>query len=217
MAKTTEVLAVDLDGVFLTKFSVADQALLARAIGVDQALLTHTMAVRAKKSGLYDQFRSGDLSSDEYWRWFFRSLGLTAMDARENFLKALCTLRSSDLEVSRLLDRIRARGVRTAVFSNNNVDNMAALERRFGLSGQFDALALSFEIGALKPDLEFFYRAADRLGVAPDRILVVDDSAANVRGAVQAGMDGILFRSPTNLERELIGRGLVEGVVDDDL
>ncbi len=217
MAKsTTEYVAVDLDGVFLVKFVSADQAVLAGAVGVPHALLTHTMAVRAKENGLYDRFRSGELSSDEYWSWFFRSLGVAA-DARESFLKALCSLRSSDLEVGRLLDRIRARGVRIAVFSNNYADNVASLERRFGLRGRFDALVFSFEVGALKPHPEFFYRAADRLGVASDRILVVDDSAANIRGAAQAGMEGVLFRGGTDLERELIGRGLVEGVAAADL
>jgi putative hydrolase of the HAD superfamily len=206
---TPEYIAVDLDGVFLHEFAAADLAVLAGAIGVRRSLLTHTMTVRAKENGLYDQFRSGELSSDDYWSWFFRSLGVAA-DARENFLKALCSLRNRDLEVGRLLDRIRARGVRTAIFSNNYSDNIALLERRFELRRRFDALVFSFEVESLKPDPTFFYRAADQLGVMPDRILVVDDSAANIRGAAQAGMEGVLFRGAKDLERKLIHDGLVK-------
>jgi HAD superfamily hydrolase (TIGR01509 family) len=108
------------------------------------------------------------------------------------------------------LDRIRARGVRTAIFSNNYSDNIALLERRFELRRRFDALVFSFEVESLKPDPTFFYRAADQLGVMPDRILVVDDSAANIRGAAQAGMEGVLFRGAKDLERKLIHDGLVK-------
>lgn len=203
-----EYIAVDLDGVFFVNLVSADLAQLAGKVGVHRDRLAYTMTVQAKENGLYDQFRSGEIGSEEYWGWFFHALGVAA-DAKASFLNTLCSLRHRDLAVESLLDRIRDQGMRTAVLSNNYADNVSLLEGRFGLRERFDALVFSFELGVLKPQPEFYCRAADRIGVLPERVLVIDDSVANIRGAVQAGMDGFLFRGAEDLERELIRRGLL--------
>jgi len=204
---TRKYIAVDLDGVVFVKFRSTGLAVLARAIGVQEALLRDTMTERANVGGLYDRFRCGGLNSEEYWEWFFGALGGNS-DARGVFLETLCSLRECDFEVGRLLEGLRARGLRTAVFSNNYPDNVASLDSRFGLRSRFDALVFSFEIGVLKPHPEFYARAADRLGVQPSEVVVVDDSAANICAAEEMGMDGILFRGAKELYRELLERGL---------
>jgi putative hydrolase of the HAD superfamily len=59
----------------------------------------------------------------------------------------------------------------------------------------FDAVVVSCEIGCRKPDAEMFDHVADRLGVDPESVVLVDDFEANVDGARRAGWHGLLVGS----------------------
>jgi 2-haloacid dehalogenase len=45
----------------------------------------------------------------------------------------------------------------------------------------------SWHLKARKPEGDAFERASERFGCAPDRLLLLDDSAANVGGAIRCG------------------------------
>lgn len=59
--------------------------------------------------------------------------------------------------------------------------------------GLFAGLALSFQVGARKPDRRIFEAAAGIAGVAPEECLLVDDIAANCAGAEAAGWQSLHF------------------------
>lgn len=80
--------------------------------------------------------------------------------------------------------KLQATGLQTAVVSNADGPPRAGLE---GLG----PVLLSGETGLRKPDPAAYALAAQRLGVDPARCVVVDDLAANVRGAAAAGMTGV--------------------------
>lgn len=79
-----------------------------------------------------------------------------------------------------LVRRARAAGTPTALVSDAHAvpDDCAVL---------FDVLVLGPVLGVRKPDPEVFRRTADRLGLDVSDCVVVDDVAANVRGARAAG------------------------------
>lgn len=90
----------------------------------------------------------------------------------------------------RLLEAVRwarTRGVRTALLSNA----AGGSEARRGLGDCFDVFVFSGEVGVAKPDVAVYRLTADRLGVAVDECVFVDDSLRNVAGAVAAGMIGV--------------------------
>ncbi|MFD9957569.1 HAD-IA family hydrolase [Amycolatopsis sp. NPDC058986] len=86
------------------------------------------------------------------------------------------------------LEAARDRGLRTALLSNAPG---ASSQVKNTMSRYFDALVFSGEIGVAKPDREVYLITAAMLGLPAGRCVFVDDSAANVRGAVDAGMVGI--------------------------
>ncbi|WP_410670796.1 HAD-IA family hydrolase [Amycolatopsis sp. cmx-4-68] len=94
----------------------------------------------------------------------------------------------------------RERGVRTALLSNAPG---ASDEVKNTMFDYFDALVFSGEVGVAKPDPAVYLVAADRLGLPAVRCAFVDDSAANIRGAVQAGMVGVHHRSVEETLTEL--------------
>jgi FMN phosphatase YigB (HAD superfamily) len=65
---------------------------------------------------------------------------------------------------------------------------------RLGLLEQTDAVVLSFEVEAAKPDPAIYRIALERLGVRAEEAVFVDDQAAYCDGAVAVGMSTFLIR-----------------------
>jgi putative hydrolase of the HAD superfamily len=66
-----------------------------------------------------------------------------------------------------------------------------------------DAIRVSVEFGARKPEARGFLGCLAALGVAPGETLFIDDNAANVAGAEQAGLQAHHFRGREELGEEL--------------
>ena len=67
----------------------------------------------------------------------------------------------------------------------------------------FDAMIISAEVGVAKPDARIFRIALEKLGVAPEESVFLDDSPDNVAGARAVGMQAIHFVRPEQALNEL--------------
>jgi putative hydrolase of the HAD superfamily len=104
--------------------------------------------------------------------------------------------------------RARASGVRTGLLSNSwGVDSYD----RALLDELFDGVVLSGEEGIRKPSPEIYALACERVGLAPDQCVFVDDLPFNLKPALQLGMATVLHKDSgqtiSELE-ELLGVGL---------
>jgi len=86
-----------------------------------------------------------------------------------------------------MLADLRARGFALAVVTNKATRFVAANLDHAGLGSAFDAIVGGDDARAKKPDPAPMHLAAERLGVAPARMLVVGDSANDVASARAAG------------------------------
>ncbi|HUZ76681.1 MAG TPA: HAD family phosphatase [Chloroflexota bacterium] len=87
---------------------------------------------------------------------------------------------------SELVAEVRAQ-LPVGCLSNTNALHWAAWAS-WGLADMFDARFLSFEVGYIKPDRQMFDHASSTLGLAPEKILFLDDNAINVSAAAEAGL-----------------------------
>ncbi|MHB8507582.1 MAG: HAD family hydrolase [Candidatus Dormibacteria bacterium] len=96
-------------------------------------------------------------------------------------------------EVHDTLATLKSRGVRMAVISNF-VDTLHAVCDLHGLTGYFETIVCSVDVGMMKPDPRIFARTMRRLGVAPAQTWHVGDNYwADVLGARAAGMTPVLI------------------------
>ncbi|HYH10902.1 MAG TPA: HAD family phosphatase, partial [Thermomicrobiales bacterium] len=89
------------------------------------------------------------------------------------------------------LEALRARGWKHAVATSAPVQNLEIILDVTGLRAYMDAWAGSEDVARGKPAPDVFLVAAERIGVAPERAVVVEDAAAGVLGAHRAGMVAI--------------------------
>ena len=135
----------------------------------------------------------GWASTDDVWAAVAQQYGLSDEDVRQleqDFW-------SGDVLDSRLVDYIRELHprYRTAILSNAWSDARQAFVECYGLGDAVDEIIVSAEEGIAKPDPRIFHLAVERLGVAPDEAVFVDDVPANVESARACGMCGVHFRS----------------------
>lgn len=111
-------------------------------------------------------------------------------------------------EVIALLDTLRGQGVRLVALSNTCEVHAAHMRERYRVDELFDALVLSHEVGAAKPDREVFERAVSAAACAPSECFFTDDVPAYVEAASRLGIDAELFVGGAALRRALRARSL---------
>ena len=85
-------------------------------------------------------------------------------------------------------------------FTNTNPTHERAWRSRYADAlAHFDEIYVSSRIGLRKPDQAAFEWVADAMGVAPGRILFLDDNRQNVEGAEAAGMQTVWVRSEADV------------------
>ncbi|MFD5655499.1 HAD family hydrolase [Streptomyces sp. NPDC127039] len=98
-----------------------------------------------------------------------------------------------------VLEKLAADGVAYCVASSGSHERIRMGHRKAGLGRWFDdeRIFSSQDVGRGKPAPDLFLHAAARMGVAPERCVVVEDSPLGVRAAVAAGMDVYGFTAMT--------------------
>ncbi|MGW3998230.1 HAD family hydrolase [Amycolatopsis sp. NPDC004772] len=92
------------------------------------------------------------------------------------------------------------RGLKVGVLSNIAFDIRPAFAAR-GWDAYVDAFVLSFEVGAVKPELEIFRKAVESLGVPATETLMVGDSEEADGGARALGCEFALVDPLPTAER----------------
>jgi len=96
------------------------------------------------------------------------------------------------LEGARALVQALDGRYRLGVVTNGAVDLQGAKLEASGLSGHFQAVAISTELGYAKPDARIFRHVTDALGIAAHEALVVGDNRVNdIEGGVAAGLQAV--------------------------
>ena len=97
---------------------------------------------------------------------------------------------------------LRADGYRTAILTNNIKEWGRYWKGSIPLD-LFDVVVDSCEVGLRKPDPAIFRLTCERLGVAPEAAVFLDDTRRHVEAARQVGLHAILVADPLAALAEL--------------
>ena len=90
---------------------------------------------------------------------------------------------------------LRADGYRTAILTNNVKEWGSYWKRSIPLD-LFDEIVDSCDVGLRKPDPAIYRLTCERLKVAPEAAVFLDDTRRHVESARQVGLHAILVRDP---------------------
>lgn len=90
-----------------------------------------------------------------------------------------------------LLDFLTERNYKFALATSTPREKAVNLLEKVGIKGKFGAMVFGDEVENSKPHPEIFLKAAEKLGVDPEKCIVLEDSPAGIEAAYRAGMRGI--------------------------
>lgn len=89
------------------------------------------------------------------------------------------------------------------LLSNAGEEEISIIHRD-GLADLFDAIAVSYEVGDVKPNEKIYYTCLQRLDVAPAESIYFDDSIENVEAAKRLNMQAVHYPMYGNPPQQLV-------------
>lgn len=180
-----EVVIFDLDGVLTDTAELHFQSWLRVAEEID-IVIEEAVKDQIRGPGRMESLeivlgeRSGEFSDEQKAE--------LALKKNRQYVKMLESMTPEDVlpGVVPLLRELRERGVPTAVASSSR--NAGAVVDRLQIRPLLNLVVDGSHVEHGKPDPEVFLLAAKRLGVAPERCVVVEDAEKGVEAALTAGM-----------------------------
>ena len=87
--------------------------------------------------------------------------------------------------------------------TNWSMETFPQARAKFPVLQLIDRFVVSSDIGVVKPNPRIFHTLLDRYSLQASKCLFIDDNPANIAGAEQVGLHGILFHNATQLRTEL--------------
>lgn len=150
-------------------------------------------------------YDAGKLNGRTYWQQFAAdsAIELTATDIDrliENDVLMWCTINEPMLAWARTLSES---GLRIGILSNMGEETLSYMRQEFAWLGDFHHHTWSCELGIAKPDPAIYTYTCEKLRVAPQEALFLDDKIENVEAARRVGLHAIQFKNIEQLRSEL--------------
>lgn len=216
--KSPKVVSFDLDDTLLDNSGIPEVVrrlceLVASRTGVDLATVTaadaevFSLYFRQAESRLALGALSGAQMLADVWSEVLERCGCRDPTLLHVILAEHARLSSASArlfeDVLPTIEALRQGGYSIALVTNGASDIQRTALENVGLSSAFDFVAVSSEVGAVKPDPRIFHRVLDELGVEAGQAWHVGDNLqTDVLGASNAGLSGIWVNRRGHLRTE---------------
>jgi FMN phosphatase YigB (HAD superfamily) len=155
----------------------------------------------------FKRHERGEITDVEFFTGLRGSLGIDVSDAQ--FLEGWNAIFVGEVPgMSQHLARAAQR-LPLYLFSNTNRPHIEHFSVAYApVLGHFREIFLSSAIGLRKPDAAAYDHVVKAIGVPAGRIVFFDDSAENIAGARNSGLQAVHVRSPDDVADALTALGL---------
>lgn len=127
-------------------------------------------------------------------------------DWHDNWIKLACPLIPHSL---RLMRALKARRVPVFALTNFGVGSFEYARSEYVFLSEFDRTYVSGRMKVIKPDPEIYRMVEADCGIAPERLLFVDDKPENIAAARARGWQAHQFVTPEAWAEVLVAAGLL--------
>lgn len=101
----------------------------------------------------------------------------------------------------RALEACKAHGVKLYALTNYADQEFAYACKKHGFFSLFDGFVVSGRVRLIKPGHEIYEHLTNTYSLSPTRTLFIDDSPANIEGALECSWQGLCYNKPGKLDR----------------
>jgi HAD superfamily hydrolase (TIGR01509 family) len=145
-------------------------------------------------------YESGHLTSNAFYDAVRTRYDLSI--AREDFISAYTGIFTPIPETYDLIRSLKTR-YRLGLLSNTNEWHFQYVIERTEIFSLFDAVTLSYRVGAMKPARVLYDDMLGKLGLPPQEIAYIDDLQVNVDAAAALGMPALCYTDHVTLLADL--------------
>lgn len=203
MKPTVHALVLDIGEILLR----IDFSRLVAALALGEGTTVPQALAVLNRFDLYDHYERGRFAEAEFRERLAGVLGRRLPEAE--FLEIWNSVIVGAIDgIEPILETLE-RQIPLYALSNTNETHMRHVVARYPWLSRFRKIFTSHELGARKPETEIYEKVAREIGLAPQRLLFVDDRPENVRGARRAGyLAEVCKESPSELLAILRRHGL---------
>ncbi|MGD8253501.1 MAG: HAD family phosphatase [Syntrophobacterales bacterium] len=167
------------------------------ALGLEPGTINFIMFA----SEAWQQALVGRKTAEEFWYEIGPELGLLNVNEVDTFRHRYHADETINQGVLDLISRLHG-NYKLAVLSNSP-PGLSQWLADWNVLNFFEVVFCSGDEGIAKPDSKAFELTLERLGVKPKEAVFIDDTREHVHAAQKLGLQGILFTTAEELEREL--------------
>jgi 2-haloalkanoic acid dehalogenase type II len=138
----------------------------------------------------------------EFWvQWSVRVLSNLRVNSNDRLLARFVATRWWSYskvnlypDAEKVLPRLKEKGLKTGLITNGLQRDINEMLSKVGLQGFFDVVVVVDTLRKMKPDVEVFHYALEKLGTAPsEAVFVGDEVETDYKGAQKCGLTAFLI------------------------
>lgn len=163
---------------------------------------------RIAETGVVPSYERGEINSHDFYKTLTTALHLTL--PYQQFCDLWSTIFLPDPLIPDDLLATLHRRYRLVLLSNTNEIHFQMIHRTYPILRHFDALVLSYQARAMKPDARIYEEAIHQAHCPPDQCFYTDDVPEFVEAGRRYGLDAVRFTGAADLQRHLRERRLLD-------
>jgi glucose-1-phosphatase len=171
-----------------------DYTIAAKRIGARGNQHVENLHNFLSSSPLLVQLESGLFTPQQFFFGVQKATGF--LGGAEEFFGYFADIFQPMPEMVELHAELRKRQIPTYIFSNTNDIAVSHIRSKFPFFGNFDGYILSYEVGAMKPQLKIYEALEKMTGRRGAEIFYIDDRLENVQAGAARGWQVVLHESP---------------------
>lgn len=153
------------------------------------------------RDGLEKLYDEGRLSTKEFYE---KIKELLKVDMEfDKFCQIWSDAYEENLSVTQLIKELKKSNYKMYLLSNTNELHYLHIRNKYKIMDEFDDYILSYKVGHRKPSRVIFESALKKSGLPASNHIYIDGMEEYVDVAQSIGMTGIVFKSSTQLRKEL--------------
>lgn len=197
-----KVITFDLDGVYFPNGKANFISSLGK-LGISEE---EARRVFLKSSQMNQNYKNGRMTDEQFWSWAISEWKLSK--SWQEVIELMIDGYDVDENVVATVKKLRNRGYKTAICSNNFPARVKGLQKKFGFLDNFDVAVFSYEVGESKPSKKIFEELVKKSQVEPSSIIFADDNPGNLVGAKETGITTFIYEGFDNYLEQLRSVGV---------
>ena len=147
-------------------------------------------------------FQKGEISEEELWNKICTELNIKKPTVKSLWKDAVKSVFKDKVQIYNLIPLLKKEGYLIGFLSNTEIPAMEYFFEN-DYKKYFDVTTFSCVENTVKPEEKIYNLTLKRIDVKPEQLIFIDDKPEFINGAKKVGMNGIVFKTPEQLIKEL--------------